>query len=167
MWDDYVERGKTVEQQFASILSGAVFATKEQDMHEHWDVMDEMAVKYDVKGMKNYRRSDDKPTDRLHWIELRNVNGKNGWLYGEADVIAFETRKWWLLVDREDLAVADLHRHAGSLCRARAIEQRHVADEQRTRVGAHARREWRDNQRRQSRRGKDSRRPEHGAVVPD
>lgn len=103
MWDDYVERGKTVEQQFSSILSGAVFATREQDIHEHWDVMDEMGVKYDVKGMKKYRRSDDKPTDRLHWIELRNVNGKNGWLYGDADVIAFETRKWWLLVDREDL----------------------------------------------------------------
>jgi hypothetical protein len=103
MWDDYVERGKTVEQQFASILSGAIFATREQDMHEHWDVMDVMALKYDVKGMKKYRRSDDKPTDRLHWIELRNVNGKNGWLYGDADVIAFETRKWWLLVEREDL----------------------------------------------------------------
>jgi hypothetical protein len=103
MWDDYVERGKTVEQQFASILSGAVFATIKQDIHEHWDVMDSMALKYDVKGMKKYRRSDDKPTDRLHWIELRNVNGKNGWLYGNADIIAFETRKWWLLVERKDL----------------------------------------------------------------
>ncbi len=104
MWDDYVERGKTVEQQFASILSGAVFATIKQDIHEHWDVMDEMGVKYDVKGMKKYRRSDDKPTDRLHWIELRNVNGDDGWLYGLADVIAFETRKWWVMVNREDLS---------------------------------------------------------------
>ena len=103
MWDEYVEQGKSVEAKFASILSGAVFATREQDMHEHWDVMDEMGVKYDVKGMKKYRRSDDKPTDRLHWIELRNVNGKNGWLYGDADIIAFETRKWWILVEREDL----------------------------------------------------------------
>lgn len=103
MWDEYVEQGKSVEAKFASVLSGAVFATKEEDMHEHWDVMDNMGVKYDVKGMKKYRRSDDKPTDRLHWIELRNVNGKNGWLYGNAGVIVFETRKWWLLVEREDL----------------------------------------------------------------
>jgi hypothetical protein len=103
MWDEYVEQGKSVEAKFASVLSGAVFATKEQDMHEHWDVMDNMGVKYDVKGMKKYRRSNDKPTDRLHWIELRNVNGKNGWLYGNADIIAFETRKWWILVEREDL----------------------------------------------------------------
>ena len=103
MWESYVEEGKTLEQKFALLLDNPVFATKEQDMHEHWDVMDEMGVKYDVKGMKKYRRSDDKPTDRLHWVELRNVNGKYGWLYGDADVIAFETRKWWLLVDCEDL----------------------------------------------------------------
>jgi hypothetical protein len=104
MWDDYVERGKTVEQQFASILSGAAFATIKQDIHEHWDVMDEMGVKYDVKGMKKYQRKDSQPaTDRLHWIEFLNVNGDHGWLYGQADVIVFETRKWWLLVNREDL----------------------------------------------------------------
>ena len=103
MWDDYVERGKTVEQQFATLLNDPVFATIKQDIHEHWDVIDVMGLKYDVKGMKKYRRSDDKPTDRLHWIELRNVNGKNGWLYGNADIIAFETRKWWLLVERKDL----------------------------------------------------------------
>ena len=103
MWDEYVEQGKSVEREFAAILTNPIFATKEQDMHEHWDVEDAMAVKYDVKGMKKYRRSDDKPTDRLHWIELRNVNGKNGWLYGDADIIAFETRKWWLLVERKDL----------------------------------------------------------------
>lgn len=103
MWDEYVEQGKSVEQEFARLLTNPIFATKEQDMHEHWDVEDAMAVKYDVKGMKKYRRSDDKPTDRLHWIELRNINGKSGWLYGQADVIAFETRKWWILVEREDL----------------------------------------------------------------
>lgn len=103
MWDEYVEQGKSVEREFASLLTNPIFATKEQDMHEHWDVEDAMAVKYDVKGMKKYRRSDDKPTDRLHWIELRNVNGKSGWLYGDADIIAFETRKWWLLVERKDL----------------------------------------------------------------
>lgn len=103
MWDDYVEQGKSVEREFASILNDPAMATKEQDMHEHWDVIDAMGLKYDVKGMKKYRRSDDKPTDRLHWIELRNVNGKNGWLYGNADIIAFETRKWWILVERKDL----------------------------------------------------------------
>lgn len=103
MWDEYVEQGKSVEREFASLLTNPIFATKEQDMHEHWDVEDAMAVKYDVKGMKKYRRSDDKPTDRLHWIELRSVNGKNGWLYGDADIIAFETRKWWILVERKDL----------------------------------------------------------------
>ena len=103
MWEEYVEQGKSVEAQFADLLKDPVMATEEEDIHEHWDIKDGAGVKYDVKGMKKYRRSDDKPTDRLHWIELRNVNGKNGWLYGDADVIAFETRKWWVLVDRKDL----------------------------------------------------------------
>ncbi len=93
-----------MEQRFALLLDNPVFSNREQDMHEHWDVMDEMGVKYDVKGMKKYRRSDDNPTDRLHWIELRNVNGDDGWLYGGADVIAFETRRWWIVVERIILA---------------------------------------------------------------
>jgi len=53
--------------------------------------------------MKKYRREDPEPTDRLHWVELRNVNGKLGWLYGKAYYIAFETRNWWIVVRREDL----------------------------------------------------------------
>jgi hypothetical protein len=54
--------------------------------------------------MKRFRRSDPEPTDRLHYIELRNVNGKVGWLYGKADYITFETRAWWIVVDRAKLA---------------------------------------------------------------
>lgn len=102
-WEEYVEQGKSVEREFAKLLNDPSFATKEQDIHGHWDVIDAMGLKYDIKGMKRYRRSDQQPTDRLHWIELRNVNGKNGWLYGNADIITFETRKWWILVKRDDL----------------------------------------------------------------
>lgn len=103
MWEDFVKEGKSKEAEFASLLTNPVFATQEQDIHEHWDVEDAMMIKYDVKGMKKFRRSDPTPTDRLHWIELRNVNGKAGWIYGMADIIAFETRKWWVLVERKNL----------------------------------------------------------------
>jgi hypothetical protein len=54
--------------------------------------------------MKKFRRSDPETTDRLHYIEIRNVQGKVGWLYGKADYIAFETRSWWVVVDRAKLA---------------------------------------------------------------
>jgi hypothetical protein len=103
MWEKSMADGKSGEQRFASILTSPVFATKEQDINEHWDVMDADGNRYDVKIMKRYRRSDPAPTDRLHYVELRNVLGKNGWLYGQADFIVFETRQWWLVVKRNDL----------------------------------------------------------------
>lgn len=103
MWEESVAEGKNAELRFAATLTNPKFASKEEDMHEHWDLMDLMGYRYDVKGMKKYRRSDEKPTDRLHYVELRNVNGKHGWLYGKAYYIVFETRSWWIVVKREDL----------------------------------------------------------------
>jgi hypothetical protein len=53
--------------------------------------------------MKKWNRADPEPTDRMHYIELRNVNGDLGWLYGEADYIVFETRAHWIVVKRRTL----------------------------------------------------------------
>lgn len=103
MWEESMADGRSVELRFSSTLTNPVFATKEEDIHEHWDLMDSMGYRYDVKAMKKYRRSDEKPTDRLHYVELRNVHGKAGWLYGKAYYIVFETRSWWIVVKREDL----------------------------------------------------------------
>jgi len=103
MWEESVAEGKNTELRFAATLTNPKFASKEEDMHEHWDLMDSSGYRYDVKGMKKYRRSDSKPTDRLHYVELRNVNGNAGWLYGKAYYIVFETRSWWIVVKREDL----------------------------------------------------------------
>lgn len=96
--------GKAAEQEFAKFIPNPVFATDEQDINEHWDVATPSGIKYDVKSMKRYRRSDPHPTDRLHYVELRNVHGKLGWLYGKADYIVFETRSWWICVNRAKLA---------------------------------------------------------------
>jgi hypothetical protein len=38
-----------------------------------------------------------------HWLEIRNVQGNAGWLYGEADYIAFQREKGFLMVDRVKL----------------------------------------------------------------
>jgi hypothetical protein len=97
------EVGQNAEQRFARHISGPVFATKEQDIHEHWDVKSVAGTKYDVKAMKKWKRADPEPTDRMHYIELRNVNGDLGWLYGEADYIVFETRAHWIVVKRRTL----------------------------------------------------------------
>jgi hypothetical protein len=98
-----LEIGQTAEQRFAELLEGSRRATTHEDMHEHWDVMSETGMKFDVKAMKKWKRSDPEPTDRIHYVELRNVRGELGWLYGQADYIAFETRAHWIVVPRKKL----------------------------------------------------------------
>lgn len=95
--------GKRAEYLFAKHLDSPRFATDQEDMEEHWDVMSGGGTKYDVKAMKKWRRNDPEATDRIHFIELRNVNGELGWIYGEADYIAFETRAYWIIVPRKKL----------------------------------------------------------------
>jgi len=97
------EIGQTAEQRFAQHIERPLFATKEEDILEHWDVKSIAGTKYDVKAIKKWRRSDAEPTDRIHYVELRNVRGELGWLYGEADYIAFETRAHWIVVPRKKL----------------------------------------------------------------
>jgi len=93
------EVGQSAEQRFAQLLNNPKFSTPEQDMEEHWDVESD-GKRYDVKAMKKWKRSNAEPTDRMHYVELRNVHGELGWLYGEADYIVFETRRYWLVVNR-------------------------------------------------------------------
>jgi hypothetical protein len=96
------EVGQRAEQRFAELLTNPNFSTPEQDMEEHWDVESD-GKRYDVKAMKKWRRDDPEPTDRMHYVELRNVHGELGWLYGEADYIVFETRSYWIVVKRRTL----------------------------------------------------------------
>ena len=66
-----------------------------EDMGSHWD-WKLQGFKYDVKSKKSM--------DRKHlWIEFRNVRGRKGWLFGEADVLAFDRDKYWMLVNRQKL----------------------------------------------------------------
>jgi hypothetical protein len=101
-WEKSYEYGEKAEKRFAALLPNPVEATTTQNILEHWDIANG-DIKYDVKAMKKFRRSDDHPTDRIHYIELKNVNGKKGWLYGQADYIAFETRSYWVIVSRQKL----------------------------------------------------------------
>jgi hypothetical protein len=64
---------------------------------------DSFIGKVDVKALKKRRRSDPSVDDSIHWVELQNVNGDAGWLFGLADNIAFETLTEWLIVSRTAL----------------------------------------------------------------
>jgi hypothetical protein len=102
--------GKLAEYQFAVSLCEAlsyditdvVFATPEQDMREHWDLM-VGKEKIDVKALRKLNRSDKHTNEDFHWVEIKNVNGDFGWLYGEADIFAFELNRCYVLVKREAL----------------------------------------------------------------
>ena len=93
---DFLTKGKEVEQQFAKTLSNPKQSTKDQDINEHWDIAN--TVTYDVKAMKKINRSDNHPNENIHWVEIKNVHGNNGWLYGKADYIVFETEDYWITV---------------------------------------------------------------------
>ena len=57
----------------------------------------------DVKAMKRIDRNDPTPQDKYVFVEFKNVKGRNGWLYGKANFIAFQTHQGFLLVQRKGL----------------------------------------------------------------
>lgn len=99
----YMDLGKDAERRFADkFLTDVVWATVDQDRHEHWDVEGNLNLgksgryKFDVKSSGNIN------DDRL-WIEGTNVNGDKGWIKGDADYIVFERTETWFIADRKKL----------------------------------------------------------------
>jgi hypothetical protein len=65
------------------------------DIHHHFDI--NISANIEIKGMKALRRGEE-TQDEWHWLEIRGVRDE-GWIYGShADIIAFETKKSWILV---------------------------------------------------------------------
>ena len=94
-------RGNEAEGSFKKLFTFVKKATKEEDIFEHWDlevIVDDKNVKVDVKAIKNEDRFDPHPNENFHWVEIQNVNGDVGWLYGKSDLIAFETIDYFILV---------------------------------------------------------------------
>lgn len=99
--DVQIKQGKEAEEKFLKIFPLIKRASKHEDIHEHWDVMVEIdgdSVKVDVKGIKNDDRFDPYPNENINWIEIQNSDGNIGWLYGDSDIIAFETDDYFILV---------------------------------------------------------------------
>lgn len=87
---------------FEALLHGTksvLLPTAIEDMSEHWDcrmVSGEKNIKVDIKGIKS---RDFQST----FIEFLNVHGEDGWLFGKADYIAFETPYNFYFVKRKKL----------------------------------------------------------------
>lgn len=55
------------------------------------------------RAQKKNRRADNTPDYNINWVELKNVRGNPGWLFGKADYIAFEGEKDWIVCRRTDI----------------------------------------------------------------
>lgn len=89
-------------------LGGEVERSSKQEDTEHhidfwWDSPRKGRIGIDVKGLNKNKRGDNQYDDSIHWLELQNVKGKNGWLKGKAEYIAFRTNSNIIFVNREKL----------------------------------------------------------------
>ena len=81
-------------------------SSRQDNMHKHIDYTLEgknKTVTVDIKARKRTSRRDKKFNDEWVWLELKNVQGRKGWLYGDADFIVFETEEDFVLVPRKSL----------------------------------------------------------------
>ncbi len=107
-----LKRGLNAEKKFVEVAQKIGYkvclSNPKQDIDEHWDFelsKDSESFKVEVKAMRKIKRSDPAPQDEYAWVELHGVRERDeGWLYGgEANYIAFETQKSFVLVDRKKL----------------------------------------------------------------
>lgn len=96
-------RGKRTEEKFKAVASDigydVVKSDLQTDIKKHIDFFltnDGVTIGVDVKG-------NNKPHEI--WCEFKNVGGNTGWMYGEADIIAFDmpSEECFFIVDREEL----------------------------------------------------------------
>jgi len=105
-----MELGLKTESLFEEIAKKENFIVRKsslsEDRYKHIDFFleqDHFKYSVDVKARKKTNRDDAKVNDEWTWIEFKNVLGRKGWLYGEADYIAFERADDFLMVNRENL----------------------------------------------------------------
>lgn len=93
-------RGFQAEAAFSQLLDGLEPTDRLTDIRTHTDFV--LRVKFDVKALKSATKGQG-TDENIHWVEVANVQGRKGWLYGDADYFAFETEKYYILVQRNKL----------------------------------------------------------------
>lgn len=105
-----IQTGLGAEQLFEQIAESKSLETKNakrrENMQKHIDkyvTENGETWSVDIKARKKTSRSNSQAQDDWIWIEFQNVRGNAGWLYGDADRIAFETQDDFIVVDRNSL----------------------------------------------------------------
>ena len=97
------KNGARAEKLFESLVEQAGGYTVPSTLAEQFKGIDfhvYLNGKVDVKAFRRNRDGDDSPDAKKVWLELKNVQGRKGWVYNEADYIAFERRKEFVVVRR-------------------------------------------------------------------
>lgn len=108
---DSLELGEQAENLFAALAKNSGWSvspsSKDQNIDEHWDFLinkEGLEFKVEVKGRKRIRREDGDTQSGFTWVELHGVRPRDaGWLFGRADLIAFEKEDAFILVKKADL----------------------------------------------------------------
>ena len=81
-------------------------ATREEQINHIDFILDSPEwhnIKVDVKARKKTARKNKQFNDKWVWIEFKNVQGKDGWVYGKSNFIAFERKEDFVIVNRVTL----------------------------------------------------------------
>ncbi len=86
-------------------------ATKTENCRRHFDIVlleNGTGSKVDIKAMKSPKRGAP-PDPNIIYLELRNVDGNDGWLFGQADYIAFQQapKSFWMVPRSELVKVVE------------------------------------------------------------
>jgi hypothetical protein len=107
---DSLELGQSAESRFALLAQKQGWtvteASQQANIEDHFDyeiTKDGRRFRVDVKSKKRVARNAGSLQDELLWIEFRSVRGTKGWLFGSADLIAFETQSGFKIVERKAL----------------------------------------------------------------
>jgi len=104
------EDGEKAENIFVALAKKRDFLIRkatQQEQYDHIDYVllkDKQKISVDVKARKKLSRSSSDYNDHMVWVEWKNVQGKAGWLYGKAELIAFEQEKHFIILSRKHLA---------------------------------------------------------------
>lgn len=97
---DFLKSGKEVENEFFSHFPEHILATEYQNKFEHWDGRTERWKNVDVKGLGKISRKDGKTNEDIHFFEIRNILGKEGWGCSKfTNYIAFQTNLYFYMVE--------------------------------------------------------------------
>lgn len=102
--------GSKSERLFIGIASKRGFEVKHSSIAQNkikkidfYLTKNKVTKSFDVKARKKLSASHKDYNDDWIWVEFKNADGFQGWLYGDADYIAFEKKDYYLIVDRISL----------------------------------------------------------------